>query len=282
MDASYARTLWTAIEPIHVVTYFSPESIAANKAVGLRGYWMGYFGSRGAPMGAVAPGVITATFHGFHPGRVRRAIPDAWAFAAPESILEARAEGAAMALRRMTDAAEQVAERATPQLARVVEAADATGRPLFAANREVAAPADPVAALWQATTSLREHRGDGHVAVLTAEGLDGPQANLLAAAVKGTPAQWLQESRGWSGEEWDAAKDALVERGLLDAEGEATEQGRALRDEIEERTDRLAAPPYRVLDDPAGLYAALKPLAQAVADSGDLPFPNPIGLPRLA
>jgi hypothetical protein len=34
-------------------------------------------------------------------------------------------------------------------------------------------PKGRVSALWQAATSLREHRGDGHVAVLTAEGLNG-------------------------------------------------------------------------------------------------------------
>ena len=53
---------------------------------------------------------------------------------------------------------------ALPLLRDVVGNASPFGRPLFAANRDVDAPPDPVAALWQAATTLREHRGDGHVA----------------------------------------------------------------------------------------------------------------------
>ena len=50
--------------------------------VGLRGFWMGYpFVGRAAPLGAVGPAVVTATFFNFHPEMVRRAIPDAWLFA---------------------------------------------------------------------------------------------------------------------------------------------------------------------------------------------------------
>jgi hypothetical protein len=35
-----------------------------------------------------------------------------------------------------------------------------------------------VTVLWQAATVLREHRGDGHVAALVVEGLDGCQAHV--------------------------------------------------------------------------------------------------------
>lgn len=117
---------------------------------------------------------------------------------------------------------------------------------------------------------------DGHVAVLTAEGLDGVEANVLAAAVGSGTAQWLRESRGWSQEEWDAAVAALTERGLL-ANGDPTEEGRALKARIEQRTDELAAPPYDVLESPRSVYEALVPAARAV--SKELPFPNPIGVP---
>ncbi|MBW8483647.1 SCO6745 family protein [Actinomadura parmotrematis] len=282
MDALFARELWTAVEPVHVVTYFSAEPIAALKEAGLRGYWMGYFGGRSAPMGAVEAGPVVAAFHGFHPDRVRRAVPDAWSFAAPEKVLRARAAGSAAALRRILPGVDRFAIEAAPLLAAAVAAGDPTGRPLFAANQGLALPDDPVEALWQGATSLREHRGDGHVALLTAEGLDGAQANILAAAVRGTPAAWLKDSRGWSDEEWDAARRALTERGLLDERGAATAEGRALREHIEERTDRIAAQPYAAVADPEELRRLLTPLARAVADSGELPFPNPIGLPRIA
>ncbi|MDL4818153.1 SCO6745 family protein [Actinomadura opuntiae] len=280
MDDSIARDMWMVLEPLHAVTYFSPECLEANKGVGLKGFWMGYFGSRGAPLGAVPAGVVEATFFGFHPSRVRRAVPDAWRFASPESILAARGTAAARALRRIVPGIDAVAAEAAPMLHRAVEAADAAGRPLFAANRDLNMPNDPVEALWQAATALREHRGDGHVAVLTSEGLDGLTSNVLAAAVGAVTSDQMLRSRGWTQEQWDEASAALAARGLVDG-GTATDAGRSLKSRIEGRTDALAAPPYRVLDDPKALYERLVPAARAVADAGEMPFPNPIGLPRV-
>ncbi|POM24430.1 hypothetical protein BTM25_30590 [Actinomadura rubteroloni] len=282
MDASYARTLWRVIEPVHIISYFAPESVTAAKEIGLRGYWMGYFAMRAAPLGPVGPGVVEATFHGFHPKRVRRAIPDAWTFAAHADVLTARSAAAAAALRRALPEVDGLAPPITELLRRAVEAADGTGRPLFAGNRDLPSPDDPVEALWQAVTALREHRGDGHVAILTAEGLDGPQSNVLASAVMGSPGQWLKDSRGYSDDEWDAAHAALAERGLLASDGTATEEGRAFRQAIEDRTDARAAGPYRALDDPSALYDALLPVAEAVIATGEIPFPNPVGVTRPA
>ncbi len=48
-----ARRLWSRLEPIHVVTYFSPEARAELSAAGYKGFWMGYFAGRAAPMGPV-------------------------------------------------------------------------------------------------------------------------------------------------------------------------------------------------------------------------------------
>ncbi|TDD91012.1 SCO6745 family protein [Actinomadura rubrisoli] len=281
MDGAVARRLWMVLEPLHAVTYFSPECLGANKEVGLRGFWMGYFGSRGAPLGAVPAGVVEATFYGFHPERVRRAVPDAWRFASPESILRVRGVAAAKALRRVAPGIEDVAPQAVPLLGRAVGAADGAGRALFAANRDLGVPDEPVEALWQLATALREHRGDGHVALLTGAGLNGLEANVLASSVGAVPGERVRESRGWSKEAWDEAVAALTRRGLLEGE-RATEAGRALKDDIERRTDALALEAFRVLDDPEGLYGMLAPFAKAVAESGDMPFPNLIGVPRIA
>ncbi|NDU72583.1 hypothetical protein GWI34_08075 [Actinomadura sp. DSM 109109] len=279
MDAVFARDMWKTLEPLHAVTYFAEECRTANRDVGLKGFWMGYFGSRGAPLGRVGAGPVEAAFFGFHPARVRRAIPDAWEFASPESIIAARSGAAARALRRAFPGIEDVAVKAAPVLQEAVMAADGSGRPLFAANRDLPVPEDPVQALWQATTSLREHRGDGHVALLTAEGLSGLEANVLASAAGAVSPERLQESRGWSPDEWNRAADALAERGLV-ADGEVTEAGRALKARIEQRTDELAAVPYAALTDPATLHAWLSPASRALVN--EMPFPNPIGLPRPA
>src|SRR3954468_15844572 len=89
-----ARVLWQHLEVVHAVVYFAPAVDAALRDVGLRGFWMGYFGSRAAAMGPVEADVVKATFYNFHPSMVDRAIPDAWTCAAPEAILAAR-QGAA-------------------------------------------------------------------------------------------------------------------------------------------------------------------------------------------
>ncbi|WP_030565652.1 SCO6745 family protein [Streptomyces aureocirculatus] len=281
MEAAFARTVWQVLEPLHAVTYFAPESREANSAVGLRGFWMGYFAARAAPLGAVAAGVVEAVFFNFHPAMVRRAVPDAWGFAPPEAVLRARTEAAAGALRRTAPSAADASAEIVPLLERVVACADGAGRPLFAANRGLPVPEDGAGALWQAATTLREHRGDGHVAVLTAEGLNGCEAHVLFAACEEVPATLLRDNRGWSAQDWQAATDRLTERGLLDNGGHPTAGGRALRSHIEARTDALAVHPYRTLTpaEAAQLLTLLTLLADQVLTSDTIPFPNPIGLP---
>ncbi len=53
-DETGARALWRHFEAIHAVTYFAEESRSAAAEAGLKGFWMGYFGFRAAPMGPVA------------------------------------------------------------------------------------------------------------------------------------------------------------------------------------------------------------------------------------
>src|SRR5215216_5615208 len=101
MDPALARTMWHRIETINAVTYFSAECRDAPARLGLKGFWMGYFANRAAPMGPVGAGVVEATFFNFHRDRVRRAIPEAWRLAHPADVLDARAAAAATALRRL-------------------------------------------------------------------------------------------------------------------------------------------------------------------------------------
>ena len=281
MESGAARAVWRQLEPVHAVTYFAPECRAAFSEVGLRGFWMGYFAGRAAPLGAVGPAVVTAAFFNFHPDMVRRAIPDAWGFATPATIVAARTEAAANAIGRLVPDVRDRARSMLPTVRRVIDAGSPAGRPLFAANRDVAPPGDEVAAIWQAATTLREHRGDGHVAVLTEAGLDGCGVHVLFAATTGVEPEVLRSNRGWSTDDWDAAADRLRERGLLDPDGAATADGRRLHDEIEQRTDELAVQPFRVLadDELEDLVRVARGLAGPIAGSGDIPFPNPIGLP---
>jgi hypothetical protein len=275
-----ARAWWKVIEPIHAVTYFAPESHQALRASGLRGFWMGYFAARVAPVGAVGPSTVSATFFNFHPAMVRRSIPDAWTFADPSTVLAARRTGAAAALRRLDPTIEDRARALAPRLGRAVDAADGSGRVLFSANRALDGVDEPVEALWQLCTSLREHRGDGHVAALTAAGLNGGQALVLFAVSEDLPTPMFLDSRGWSADEWEVARRDLEDRGLVDG-SRITAEGAALRRSVEETTDRLAAPPYDELDhqEAADVFDQLLALSGAVATGGEIPYPNPMGLP---
>lgn len=282
MSEHRARELWKRLEPIHSVTYFSSECREANARIGLRGFWMGYFGARAAPLGPVGPGVVEAAFFGFAPRMVRRAIPDAWSFASPGVILEARRIAAARALRRLCPVVGDIAGTVALSLRRVVDNADDCGRVLFGANRDLGPPGDTVESLWWLATCLREHRGDGHVAVLSAEGLDGCEAHVLFAAAALVPDELLRSARGWTTDEWRQATERLTSRGLLTGGG-VTPLGRALRQAIETRTDELADAALGVIDDDIDhVSSRLEPAGLAIAASGELPFPNPMGLPRVA
>lgn len=271
--------MWSFFEAIHAVTYFSPTCRSALAATGLRGFWMGYFAGRAAPLGPVGPAVVTATFFNFHPSMVARAIPDVWTFASPTAVLDARRSSAAAVLREVHPAVDGAATSILPVLADAV-AADASGRALFGANRELGQPDDPVEALWQGCTSLREHRGDGHVAALVAHGLDGCEALVTLAAADGIPAELFLAGRGWSEDDWQSARGRLTRRGLLAGEA-LSPTGSALRAVIEATTDRLAATPYDGMSDGglSRLAAGLEEVAAAVSAAGIIPFPNEIGLP---
>ncbi len=289
MDAPRtARAMWKLFEPLHAVTYFADECLEEYTAAGLKGFWMGYFAGRAAPMGAVAPGVVEATFFSFNPDRVNRALPDAWSFATPDRVLDARLAGVDRAYGRLfgTDGAgaglsDRDMARAAELVRAAVEGLPVDGRPLAAANVALAWPEEPHLALWQATTVLREHRGDGHVVALVAAGLDGRQALVTMAATGAVPRAMLQAARGWDDEAWDSATGTLIDRGWLDEDGTQTTSGAEARRQIEDLTDLLAAEPWERLgeDDAEALRAVLTPLARAIAAAGSVPVPNPIGLP---
>jgi hypothetical protein len=227
--------MWSLFEPIHGVTYFSPEPRAAYEAAGLRGYWRGYFAGRAAPLGPVGAAPVIAMFSGFSPPFVRRALPAVWSLATPEAALEARAVGAVAALRRIApDAA--AAERAAAVLEDAVAALDFAGHPLGAANADLPRPDEPHARLWQAATTLREHRGDGHVAALVSAGLAGIDVLILRAALD-ISRELLQSVRGWTDDEWAAATARLTADGLLHADGSISDLGRERVSAVEDATD---------------------------------------------
>ena len=276
-----ARDLWTLLEPIHAVTYFSPEPLDALRAAGFRGFWMGYFAGRAAPLGQVGPEVVHALFHNFTHERVARALPDAWSHASPEAALVARLDGSVAALRRsLGDHVDPTQiDRAAELAARVALALPPEGRALYAANRSLAEPSRPLARLWHAATLLREHRGDGHVAALVVAGIGGRESHVLHALSSGTPPEVYTKARDFSEAEWAGCLRSLRIKGLANSDG-LTDEGIRVKQEVEDRTDALASEGLGSLTatERDELLALLRPIAGAVVDAGDIPLKSPMGL----
>lgn len=232
-----SRQFWKAIDSIHVGVYFTSDVTARYEAVGLKGYWMGYFASRSAALGTPGPELVIATFHGFAPRWVHRAIPDAWRFAGHDAVLDVRHSLARDTLSGVADSAAALAPKVRP----VLEGVDWAGKPLGAAHASIAPSPDPVIDFWQAVTALREYRGDCHLAVLTSAGLGGAEANALAVATGWAKFPNQRELRGWTEEEWQDAIDRLVTRGWVNSDGTATDTGIAARNQLEDATDRVVA-----------------------------------------
>ncbi|WP_327638703.1 hypothetical protein OHB24_10130 [Kribbella sp. NBC_00482] len=275
---SRARRMWKALEPYHAVTYFSPETRKATDALGLKGGWMSYFGCRAAPLGPVGPEIVAAVFYNFHPAMVARSLPDAWSYATPAQLLEARLTAVDNAVRRLfPDAA---FGRAAELGRRAAEVAPVAGRPIAAANAALEWPDEPHLVLWQATTILRESRGDGHVAALVAAGLSPCQALVTISAAGGPSKEVFQLNRRWSDEEWSAASEDLRRRGLLDADDTLTESGRALRQQVEDTTDALADQGWQALGDDltTELHDLVRPLSAVLMSAGLIPSDNPMAM----
>lgn len=251
MEPRQAGRYLGAVEAVHSMTYFVPETEAHLTAAGLRPGRMVYFAGRAAPMGAVGPGVVAATFYNFNPDAVAEHLADAWSLATPAEVVAARAASVAEALRRLLGedaAADPEVAEATTLARRACEVLDVAGRPLLAGHADLAWPQDPLVALWHGLTLLREHRGDGHVAALLGSGLSGVEALVTHTATgRGFTVPAAQATRGWSPEQWAAAADGLRERGLLDAEGGLSEAGVAQRRALEAATDEAAVGPWRHL-----------------------------------
>ena len=277
VDAFAAGRLTRSLDPLHAVVYFAPE---ANEKFGELGldFRAHYFASRAAPMGAVSANVVAATFYNFSPQLVANTIPGAWEVASPATVTRARYEIVETALPRVLgDEFSQSAElaRGAALLRRVAESIpNGDGRPLYAAHAELPWPDDRIAGLWHAVTLLREYRGDGHIAALVANGVSGLDALITHTATGiGFNTEFARRSRGWSREEWDAATDGLVKRGVLRSAGELAPAGTDLRSKIEDLTDELGYPPWRALteNEADGLIGLAKAIREAVQAAGVLP-----------
>lgn len=262
-----ARRMFDLVEPIGVIPYSADEPNESMFALGFANYWDTYFAGRAAPLGSSVPAeVVHALFYNFAPGEVARHIPKVWGTTTPEAAIAARRQGCAKALRRILGDLVDTPDflRAVELLTKAATSAPLEGRPMYAALRTLPLPEDPVTRLFHAASLLREHRGDGHITALLAEGIGGLEAHVLLALDIGIPATTFGRIHHLPAAQLTDLIDKMKDRGLVEDEATFTPAGRQLKDRVEALTDDLAVVPYEALE-PAELDAlihALEPLAQ--------------------
>jgi hypothetical protein len=269
-----ARRMFELVEPIGLIPYSADEPNESMFALGFTHYWDTYFAGRAAPLGRDVPaGVVHALFYSFAPGEVARHIPKVWSTTTPEAAIAARQEGCVNALNRILgDHVE------TPGFARTVEllttaavSAPLDGRPLYAALRALPLPEEPVARLFHAASLLREHRGDGHVSALMAEGIGGLEAHVLLAIDMGIAAPTFGRIHHLPQSVLTDLIETMKARGLVEDESTFTPAGRETKDRVEAVTDALALAPYEILESAEldELVAGLEPLAERLLAAQD-------------
>ncbi|MFK4068463.1 hypothetical protein [Streptomyces sp. NPDC029674] len=251
LEPRAGRRCHNVLNALHSTHYFSPDVGRELGGLGITHPSAVNFAVRAAALGAVGPGTVAAAFYNYKYELVAAHVPQVWRTASPEDVLAARLRAVDTTLRRLLGddlvTSPEMAEAAGLAL-RAAEACTRGARPLYAAHADLPVPEEPHLAYWHAATLLREHRGDGHLTALLDAGLDGLEALVSHTATgKGTSPKWVFATRGWNQEEWDAAVERLRGRGLLDGEGELTEDGVALRRDVEVRTDHLDRAPYEHL-----------------------------------
>ena len=285
-ESKTARQLGAVLEPVTGQVYFSPECHRNYEALGFapsQGEFGGvaapdgpaYFTSRGSVLGQVPGTVVAATFGVFNPDAVVPAVTYGWSKTDAATIRQARDDGAIAQLERVLGPEPAGVERANELLARAVEPLRPEGRSLFAGQAALGLPPTTLGQVWRRGDMLREFRGDSHIASWIGAGLDATEIGLLTELYWGLKLRTYSRTRAWSDEQFDAATERLESRGLL-ADGEFTDAGRALREDIEVETDRQMAPALRALgDDVEELFAILAPWGAAIRDAKGYPASGP-------
>jgi len=239
-----ARSVQTTVGWI----FWDPGAVARYQATGLPEDLagpLGYIASRCAPLAPVGPAAVIAAFGSISPLGIAAVFDllDADGFT---RMWAARDEAVAEGLSaHAPDIIEPLVEFG-PDLWSVVEALPLVGRVFFAAHLAVPRPSDPLLSGWHAVNCLREWRGDTHWALVVAAGLTHAEASILHNAWLGYEDDWLARSRGTSSDDLGAGWAALEAKGLA-AGRSVTSGGIALRQQIEDDTDRLTTLPWELL-----------------------------------
>ncbi|CAL9328528.1 SCO6745 family protein [Streptomyces sp. enrichment culture] len=274
MDMNAVREISLTINAAHLFVYFIPEAPEEAARLGVTEVGPAYFAFRSAPMGPVPWQVALAAFYNFSPRSVQ-AMTGVWDAATPQQWQAARFAAVERALQRVDVKlpADQIAE-ARSLIDPVVARADYAGKTMAAANASLPLPSDPLVALWQRITVLREWRGDAHFTVLAAHGIGPCDCNVLQTATGHFPEAIARATRLWNDEEVAAATTRLAARGWITANGTATNAGITAREQIETETDEHCAALWTLLGDAnvRRLTSLVLPIHDAFTAAGTYPF----------
>ncbi len=236
-----ARSVQTTIGWI----FWDPGAVSRFEALGLPGP-LGYIAARAAPLGPAGPDAVTAAFGSISPIGIRIASDLVEANTSWTEVSAARDAAVLDGLGEFApDIVAPLAEFGTV-LWPVVEQLPRIGRVLFASHLRMDRPDDAVLSGWHAVNCLREWRGDTHWALVVAAGFTGVEASILHNAWLGYERDWLATSRGSRPDEITAGWASLSTKGLIH-DGQVTPIGVALRQQLEDDTDRLTTLPWELL-----------------------------------
>ncbi len=254
-----ARSVQTTIGWI----YWDPRATARYVELGLPEDFaepLGYIAARCAPLAGAGPDAVIAAFGSISASGIRAVFdvlghdPDRF-----EACRRARDEAVAEGLQTYAPGIIDPLTELGPELWPVVEKLPVVGRIFMAAHLAVPRPDDPVLSGWHAVNCIREWRGDTHWAVVVAAGLTHPEASILHNAHVGYETDWMPTSRGSTSEEIAAGWEALAGKGLAELDGDGRRvlpEGLALRQRIEDDTDRLTTRPWELLGEPRSRWFA--------------------------
>jgi hypothetical protein len=228
-----ARSVQTTIGWI----FWDPGAVARYEALGLPGP-LGYIGARAAPLAPAGPEAVEAAFGSISPLGIALTFDAVAANGTSfDALWAARDEAVVEGLRTYAPAIVDPLVELGPHLWAVVDRLPTAGRVLYASHLRMPRPDDPLLSGWHAVNCIREWRGDTHWAIVAAEGLSGIEASILHNAWLGYERDWLPTSRGSAPDAIEAGWASLRAKGLAVGD-EVTADGVALRQHIEDETDR--------------------------------------------
>jgi hypothetical protein len=246
-----ARSVQTTVGWI----FWDPGAVARYAALGIAGP-LGYISARAAPLAPAGPEAVEAAFGSISPLGIALAFDavrtNGTSF---EALWAARDEAVLEGLREHAPAIVDPLVELGPPLWEVVEQLPTVGRPLYASHLRMPRPADPLLSGWHAVNAVREWRGDTHWAVVVASGLSGIEASIIHNAWLDYERNWLPSSRGSTAEETERGWASLRAKGLADGDA-VTAEGVALRQHIEDETDRLTTLVWELLGEERSLAFA--------------------------